>query len=291
MGKSNRVGLLSSFGILVVLATIIYNIYDNNRVKVVEEEVYIETLPNSFDGFKILQISDLHYKYFGKGQERLLKIINSLDFDMVAITGDMGSKHTDDISPFIDLIDGIEDKENMFYIVGNNGPEALTDHVDGSVTEIGRILEEKGLNVLLKPYAIKSGDDTLWVTRLLGKEDFYKDVPRGSEDDIKVVLSHYPFDGGLYEDIGEKSLPNYNLVLAGHYHGGQYRIPGIGALFVPNVNGGEIFPSKSMTSGLNTWGNYNQYVTRGLGASSKFKFLEFRLFNTPEINMITLKSE
>ena len=82
------------------------------------------------------------------------------------------------------------------------------------------------------------------------------------------------------------------MVLAGHYHAGQWRIPFYGALFVPDAFSGlYLFPNQDEVKGLITWGDTNQYVSAGLGASSSCKFLQFRLFNTPEINLLTLKSK
>ena len=69
----------------VILIIVIYNIFDNNRIKVVEQEVEVVDLPEEFEGFKILQIADLHGKTFGKNQKRLLKKMNAIDYDMIAI--------------------------------------------------------------------------------------------------------------------------------------------------------------------------------------------------------------
>ena len=81
-------------------------------------------------------------------------------------------------------------------------------------------------------------------------------------------------------------------MLAGHYHGGQWRIPFYGAIFIPDAFSEiYLFPNQDEVKGLVTWGDTNQYVSAGLGASSNYKFLEFRLFNSPEINLLILKSK
>ena len=66
-----------------------YNVYDNNRFVIVEQNVIIDELPEEFDGYRILQISDLHGKYFGENQSDLLAVINALDYDCIILTGDM----------------------------------------------------------------------------------------------------------------------------------------------------------------------------------------------------------
>ena len=84
-----------------ILVVILYNVYDNNRIKIVKETIEITDLPSEFEDFKILQITDLHGKTFGRDQNRLINLINSIDYDVIAITGDMVDKHTDDTGPFI----------------------------------------------------------------------------------------------------------------------------------------------------------------------------------------------
>lgn len=89
-------------------------------------------------------------------------------------------------------------------------------------------------------------------------------------------------------NISIESDMGYDLVLSGHYHGGQYRIPFYGALFVPEINGNGFLPKQSEVSGLVNRSGYAEYISRGLGSSSSIKALEFRLFNTPELNVIKL---
>ena len=82
----------------------------------------------------------------------------------------------------------------------------------------------------------------------------------------------------------------YDLILSGHYHGGQIRIPFYGALFIPHINGGKIFPQQDEVSGLKDYGLFKQYTSKGLGSNFYFKLFQFRIFNTPEINVIKLTS-
>ena len=110
---------------LLILITIIYNIYDSNRIKIVEQNVKIDNLPQSFNNFTILQITDLHGKYFGENQNKLLDKINSIDYDMIAITGDIKNKHEDNIDAFLDMMNGINNKEKVFFVMGNADDEKL----------------------------------------------------------------------------------------------------------------------------------------------------------------------
>lgn len=274
-----------------LLMIILYNVYDNNRIKVVEETIEITDLSSDFEGLKILQISDLHGRTFGENQERLIKLINSIDYDIIAITGDMVNKHTEDIEPFIKILDGIENKEYIFFVDGNVDNPSLNE-VTNEITEEGQFLINKGCKILDRPYEIKKGETSLWISRFINKDQFYDLTGISEENDnsIKIVLTHYPRHAYHFEE--GTNIPDYDLVLAGHYHAGQWRIPFYGALFVPDAfSGFYLFPNQNEVKGLITWGDTNQYVSAGLGASSNYKFLEFRLFNSPEINLLILKSK
>lgn len=283
--------ILTSLAISVVAAPIIYNVIDNNRVKLVEQDVFIDKLTKEFEDFKILQISDLHCKEFGKNQKRLIEKINNLDYDIIALTGDMGNyRFTEDIKEFISLLDGIENKDNMFYIAGNNGPLAI-DKETRKITEIGQYLIEKGCNVLEKPFLIEKNGKKLWISKYLDSKVYYNYGLDIKDQDLKIALSHFPRNKNFFENVAERKIPKFDLILAGHYHGGQFRIPFKGAFYVPDITGDCLFPTQDKVSGLTNWGGYNQYVSRGLGAGGRIKFLKFRAFNTPEINLITLKKK
>ncbi len=88
-----------------------------------------------------------------------------------------------------------------------------------------------------------------------------------------------------------QGLPPYDLVIAGHYHGGQIRLPGYGAFYIPDdsLPRQGLFPPQELASGLYVGNGIQQYVSRGLGASSRITFLKFRLFDTPEVNLIILE--
>jgi len=273
--NGRNVFIVTLLSILVFIIIIIYNIYDNNRIVTVKQDVQIDNLPTSFNNFKILQISDLHGKMFGKNQELLINTVNSIAYDAIAISGDMIDNDSTDYEPFIKLLEGIENKDYIFYIEGNHGPK------------FNKKLENLGCIPLNKPYEIKKENDKIVVFDFFDNGKFRDDI-KDYEDYTTIGITHYPWHDSFYNNAREH-VGKYDLVIAGHYHGGQIRIPFYGALFIPNISVAEFFPKQSDVSGYNVYGDYKQYISRGLGASklgsTNFKF---RLFNTPEINLITL---
>lgn len=297
---------------IMCVAIIIYNYIDNNRVKVVKQDVIISNLPEEFENFTILQITDLHSKYFGDNQERLTKLINNQQYDFLVFTGDMGNIYDDNNNAFIDLIEGINNKNFVFYVAGNSGPyvfenEGLRFFYNSSrnlkKNEMADILESYGIHLMDQVYGLKRGDNTLWISELITNREFNEKTNfQFNNGDIRIAITHYPMNESYYEnqtaqwrmddDIfsinNDNNIPIYDLVLAGHYHGGQWRVPILGALYIPDINGSNFLPSRERVSGLTKWGDYKQYVSRGLGASGDYKFTRFRFFNTPEINLIKL---
>ena len=288
--KKKRILLLLLLSMLVI---VIYNIILNNMVEVVYTNVEIESLPEEFQDFKILQLTDLHNKIFMNDQKYLIYKINSIDYDILVITGDMSDYNDIEKSDgFIKLLDGINNKNNIFYVDGNVGLIAIDD-TNNKVTEIGEQLINKGCILLDKPYVIERNGQKLVLSQFLNKETYEKQYPETKDEDIKMVLTHYPRDRRYYEEVSVGNLPDYDLVIAGHYHGGQYRIPFLGAIFIPNTNpyGTRFFPKQEEVSGLTEWGGYKQYISRGLGASGDYKILRFRLFNIPQIDVLILKNK
>lgn len=288
--KKKRILLLLLLSMLVI---VIYNIILNNIVEVVYTNVEIENLPEEFQDFKILQLTDLHNKTFMNDQKYLIDKINSIDYDILVITGDMSNDNDIEKSDgFIKLLDGINNKNNIFYVDGNEGLIAIDDTTN-KVTDIGEQLINKGCILLDKPYVIERNGQKLVLSQFLNKEAYEKQYLETEDEDIKIVLTHYPRDKRYYEEVSVGNLPDYDLVIAGHYHGGQYRIPFLGAIFIPNINpyGTRFFPKQEEVSGLTEWGRYKQYVSRGLGASGDYKILRFRLFNIPQMDVLILKNK
>jgi len=292
-----------------------YNVYDNSRIIVKEQIVYIDNLPQEFENFRILQITDLHGKYFGKDQSLLIGKVNSVKYDMIAFTGDMAAKSAADFTAFTELLKGINNKEYMFYVNGND--DTAYSSLAGNVYASGKRLEQNGCILLTEPHPINRGDKTLWISNYFLMSDINKyknerEIFSGNQDeyasykayfnelekvfteikdngDIKIMLTHIPFAASDFESIDKSSILDYSLIIAGHYHGGQIRIPFYGALYIPGSTseGGVWFPKQEDVCGLSDDIGIQQYISAGLGAS----IIPFRVFDTPEINLIILRKK
>ena len=142
-----KIAILEAITTLLT-ATIKYNVENNNSINVVNEKIQIENLPKEFEGFTILQITDLHSKSFGGDQEELTELINELKFDMIAITGDMQNRQDENYEPFITLLKGINNKEEIFYTPGNHGPVAYEDEVTFNSFTKRNVNNHKGKGVI-----------------------------------------------------------------------------------------------------------------------------------------------
>ncbi|USK55790.1 metallophosphoesterase [Cytobacillus solani] len=300
---------------LFILILAFYTIYDNNRVITIEQTIQIENLPKDFEGFTILQISDLHERVFGDKQEKLLKVINSHDYDAIVFTGDILDKPSStNYEPFYTLIEGISNKEIALFVPGNRDPQSFILD-EGATLEKGEFIkgmEERGVNLLNSVQKVEKGNSMLYFTYFensilkgqmksrkgsinkLQKELSTLDTL--NESDILIALNHYPIPDERIDYLRSKreyNFRNYDLIIAGHYHGGQFRVPLIGALFVPEQYylWGGIFPPRDRVKGLWDYLGIKQYVSAGLGSSDAILFMKFRFLNTPEINVLRLQGK
>lgn len=329
--RKRRLGLKLWLGLSALVALCaVGNLMANENPRVVRQEVEIPNLPSNFEGFTILQLTDLHGFRFGENQARLAAQINALDYDMLALTGDMNRENEEaetSYAPVYELLRAIELKTPLvFWIDGNHGPYACHKAlwVTVGLSEIGEDLSEMGCIVLQYPYEIKRGNQHIWIVprmRGLSYDSFfascdpnqtYEGGVKGREalaielkrlswfnklyqnGEVKIGLIHEPEERFASEGMWD-SLRNldYSLLIAGHNHGGQIRIPFYGAFYIPTLDTerGGYFPRQEDVMGLSQIGGTPQYISAGLGASSSVSFLNFRLFNPPEINLIVLRSK
>lgn len=305
----------------------IYTIWDNNRITIVKQDIVMDGLPNELEGFTILQIADLHEKEFGENQSSLIEAINSQYYDVIVFTGDMlRNKNRTDYTSFYSLLDGIEKKDVAYFVSGNTDPDSyrVTPYFEKSAFIRG--MEERGVQLLESIDTIQIGSAKVYITyfelailneispETIDNIAYYPDEPYGrsreyvayqgklllelqealkrkSASDLLIALNHFPVVDERVDEIIDStflSWQNFDLIISGHYHGGQIRVPVLGAVFVPEswYRSG-FFPPQDRVKGLWEYYNTKHYVSTGLGSSNAVSFLNFRLFNSPEINVIT----
>lgn len=250
------------------------NIFDKWSIVIKEYNKVIESLPASFSGLRILQITDLHSKWFGEGQKDLMEAIDSLDFDIIAVTGDLVNKHNPDTAPGISMFEKLK-KYNVpvFFVKGN--------HECYSGYKMEKYLEDTDVNVLINRSCLLEKDGISF--NIMGVDDphmNYDDLDSAFEEVdsryTKILLAHAP------EIAWRERFKELDVVISGHTHAGQFRIPYIGALYAP---GQWIFPK--LVQGRYDFGKTSLYVCGGLGESR----IGIRLLNKPEIYMITIRGE
>ncbi len=276
-------------GIIFILILIIRIYIDSEMIEVTKLNIVSSKIPIEFEEYKIIQLSDLHNKSFGKNNERLIEAIDKETPDIVVMTGDMVSVNDKDFTAFYNLVSELSKKYKLYYIYGNHEGELSSKNRN----KIDTFLRENNVTILNNDCVkLTSGDDEINMYGLCYTQKYYshkngekheitKDYIEnklGSLDKEKfnILLSHNPMFFDAYEKHGA------DLILTGHIHGGLIRLPMIGGLFSPDRT---FFPKYS--AGMYESGESKLVVNRGLSRGVR----GFRLFNRPEIISITLKIE
>ena len=278
----------------VLLVLIIWTAWGNTALELNTYTVSSDSLPETFDGYCIAHVSDLHNAEMGEGNEKLLAILQEAEPDIICITGDLiDSRHTD-IEIALQFAKAAMEIAPCYYVTGNH--EANLSKVEYEKLENGLldagviilhdsevVLESEGASVSLigidDPNCYSASTSIVPGEEYESKVGSRMDPERIRElstvDGFTILLSHRPehFENYVESDV--------DLVLSGHAHGGQFRLPFIGGLVAPNQG---IFPKYD--AGLYTEENTNMIVSRGIGNS----ILPFRFNNRPEVILIELKS-
>ncbi len=268
--------------LLFIALTAVFLYCQNNRIETTCFTVKSQKLPESFDGFRIVHVSDLHNKSFGKDNAVLLNKIENEKPDVIFITGDIvDSRHTDfDVS--LRFAGQCVKIAPTYYVSGNH------EHRFENAGEMFEALKNVGVTVLEDEKAeIRRGGDTITLYGLSAKQkdgflgDYAFQISALCEEKsnhaFSILLAHYPQYLYAYAQAG------FDLVFSGHAHGGQFRIPftnqGLFAPeqgFFPQYTGGEYIENDTV-----------MILSRGLGNS----LVPLRLFDRPQLICVTLKGE
>lgn len=273
--------------VLILSALTLWFIWSNVSLQTSHFSVFSQKLPNAFDGFRIVHISDLHNISFGKDNQKLLARIQRAKPDLIAITGDLINSYRPDLAVALVFAKEAAKIAPCYYVTGNHesrisayeqlrqgllsaGFSVLENQTteishNGAAIQIVGITDPSFIKVhhpKIRSYAIVS--DAL--TPLLPQD----------HQQYTLLLAHRPDLLQTYASFG------IDLVLSGHAHGGQFRLPFIGSIFAPNQG---FFPKYAF--GLHQVGNTQMIVSRGLGNSS----FPIRFCNRPELVVISLHNK
>jgi len=270
--------------ILALLALAVW--LGNNTLQTDEYAFTSAHLPDAFDGFRVVQLSDLHGKQFGEGNARLIAAVEAAKPDLIALTGDFVDKGSavDDVVP---LIKGLVALAPVYYVTGNH--EWGSGQAQAMLQTLGALgvtcldnrfvpVERDGARILIAGVADPNGFADQKTPEALAAELYASE-----QNPFWLLLAHRNslFNGG-YCRLGA------DLTLCGHAHGGIWRFP-----FTDGLIDSEMRPLPTFTSGFYQCtddGRHERatvFVSRGLGNSPR---AVPRLFNHPQIAVITLRA-
>lgn len=275
--RRGRTGLV--FLVLAVLAALFVR-WSNTSLKVEAFSPAFPDLPPGFDGCRTVVLGDLHSAVFGKNNKTLLKAVRAQEPEYIFLVGDL-------LDAFRDTPEGYAEETAAalsaiaptYYVTGNH------EWAVGDVPELKKTLEARGVTVLSNQFlTLERGGDTVVLAGVddpngyadqKSPETVAAEVRARHGDPFWILLAHRND-----HFTGQYSLLGADLVISGHGHGGLVRLPFTDGLVSTDRT---FFPS--CTAGLYEKNGSTLFVTRGLGNSGR----TFRLFNRPEVAVLTLR--
>lgn len=260
--------------VILLLTLIVFCYWQNNGLEYTYYQYETDKIGNDLDGYRIVQISDLHNKEFGKNQEKLLDKISQYEPDMIVVTGDIVDSNHTDVDTAIAFLEGAVKLAPVYYITGNH--EYWFEEKERQQL-ISRIEQTGTIYLYNSNVEITKGNDSFIMIGL--DDESLKDVTlhtllEETQNQFVLLLAHEP------QNMDKYSKEEVDLVLSGHAHGGQVRLPFIGGLVAPDQG---FFPE--YTEGFYEENATSMIVSRGLGNS----VIPIRVFNRPEIVCVELK--
>ena len=266
---------------IAFVAIVIWIAWGNSALMVNEIKITNDKIPQSFEGFRIAQVSDLHNAELGKDNNKLIEKLNECEPDIIVLTGDLIDSNHTNLEVALSFARQAVKIAPCYFVTGNH--EAW---VGSQYEELRTSLENAGVTVLQdEAIELNYGNECI---QLIGLND-----PDFSERDsflsesiletklsqvnisngFTILLSHRPEHFNVYQN------KNIDLVLSGHAHGGQFRLPFLGGVIAPNQG---LFPKYD--AGIYTENGTTMIVSRGIGNS----IIPVRINNRPEIIIIEL---
>jgi predicted MPP superfamily phosphohydrolase len=237
------------------------------------QRIFLRRLPKEFDGFRVVQLSDVHHGPFSDRSqiERAVETANRLQPDIVALTGDYISKERQYAAPCAEMLGKLKAKYGVYAVLGNH------DHWTDAAL-ISDLFRAEGITVLINEgMHFQKGDSAFWLAgvddTMVGLEDISLALAGARHDEMKLLLAHNPII------LRRAARAAVDLVLSGHTHGGQVAIR--------SEKGNASRGRKRMLKGLGRLGNTQIYVNRGLGTV----VLPIRYGCPPEVSLLELRCQ
>lgn len=282
MGRKHKKAIYVSVLICAIIAISLWLAWGNTALMITEVPIVSEKIPENFSGYRIAQISDLHNAQFGKDNANLLEKLHSCNPNIIVLTGDLVDSYQTDIAVSIAFAQKAAEIAPVYYVTGNHESRisqynALLEGLSGSGVTILQnasvTLEKAGEQITL----LGVQDPSFQTDYLFGDAQSVMDSVlsqmMADTQGYTILLSHRPELFDIYAENG------VDLVLAGHAHGGQFRLPFVGGLIAP---GQGFFPEYD--AGVFTSNHTSMVVSRGIGNS----ILPLRINNRPEIVVVEL---
>lgn len=288
----SQIGLLASG---LMFGSMVYGVlWGKFNFRVLKERIASPRIPESFDGVKIVQISDAHLGSFGDSYqpiEKAVEMINDLEPDYVFFTGDMVNNHANEASSWVNIFKNIKAKEGKYSIFGNHDysdyGNFTAEERTASVKQLKSIHQEMGFRLLEdESIELRKNNDTItligvhnWGKGFHQVGDLDKALIGVSPKNFQILLSHDP----THFEEQVKNKTSIDLTLSGHTHGMQMGIE------IPSLNI-KWSPVKfwyPRWAGMYQESGQKLYVNRGFGVLA----YPGRVGMSPEITLFTLQSE
>ena len=259
---------------LIIIILIPFCLYQNKHLVITTYTYESEKLGAELDGYRIVQISDLHNAEFGKENKKLLETIRSCSPDIIVITGDLVDSNHTNVERAVAFVKEAVKIAPVYYVTGNHeywlDPSENEQMMQGILAAGAYDLDDEAVR-------IEKGDSSFLLVGLDDQhlsDETLKNLLQEQKNELSIVLAHEP-----------QYLQNYanaeaELVLTGHAHGGQIRLPFVGGIVAPDQG---FLPE--YTSGKYNSADTEMIVSRGLGNS----IIPVRLFNYPEVVCVELR--
>lgn len=282
--------MLINVVLISILLFLIYVLWANHHVQLTTYEYRNTKLPKAFDGYRIVQLSDIHGDLPGDKAARIIQAVRQAKPHIVVITGDVVDhvhNHEEQFGRAKELVKSLGEEFQCYYVTGNHEymhPECETiisyieQHTKICVLhDTSILLEREGQHVRLwgldDPYALYKGKVP---PKYMTPKQEFKEYLKGfvlEQSEFHILLSHRPEFFEEYVECG------FQLVFTGHAHGGQFRGP-FGLCAIAPDQG--LFPR--LTQKKHSQKDTTMFISRGLGNS----VVPVRLFNDPEIIVVEL---